>query len=633
MKSFLSLSFIAATLVSYGQTNEQREVIKVSMNSEIVQKTNNQVSVFSFERERKVAAYLKNNPEKKKSFTKEGKEYFLYNISKDGLPIYINTKDLPQVSNTKASTLYSGGSIGVAITGTNMVAGVWDGGQVNASHISLVGQSSMQPSQDLSSDIGNAHQQAVTGIMVGKNINNAQGIAYNATTQNYDWDNDLTEMNAFANGGFLISNHSYGYSNDNTIATWTFGAYDEQSKAWDVLLKSKAFYLPFVAGGNEQQTSGNSSANGFDIMTGSSASKNVVTVGAINSDNSMSDYSNWGPTDDGRIKPDLVTLGTSIDVPLYIGNTSYTGNVISSSGTSYATPSAAAGDLLLQQYYFSLNNAYMKAAMLKSLLLHSTDDDASGNGPDAKFGWGILNLEKAANIIKQNSTTNGTAKMLMITTNPANDATAESVTNYTFGPSGARASLCWIDDEGVEQASENGVNNTTSRMTYNFSMKLEQVTPALTAFPYNNLSVTSPSTPAVAGTNWFQSANNYIQANLATTTDNASGMISIRKSATSPADTREMALIITGLKTNSLGANEVEKNNSIVFFDRNTSCIKLISNTIAIQEYKIYSVDGKLIESGTANSNEIKFNNQTKSIYIIKYNIQNQSFSVKFINN
>lgn len=182
MKLFLSLSFIASTFVVYGQTNEQREVIKASMNSEIVQKTNNQVSALSLEREKKVAAYLKNNPEKKKSFTKEGKEYFLYNISKDGLPIYINTKDLPQVSNTKASTLYSGGSIGVAITGTNMVADVWDGGQANAS-------------------------------------------------------------------------------------------------------------------------------NGFDIMTGGSASKNVITVGAINSNNLMSNYSNWGPTDDGRRNTSLQWLG------------------------------------------------------------------------------------------------------------------------------------------------------------------------------------------------------------------------------------------------------------------------------------------------------------------------------------
>lgn len=632
MKSIFTISLIAVSFLTNGQTAEQREVIKSSMNQNIVRQTNNELKNLTAEKEQRIEAFLKNNPEKQKSFIKDGKIYSLYNVTKEGEPIYITTKDIPQSNNSKATSLYSGGSIGVNITGTSMVGGVWDGGQVNANHESLVGQATMQSGQSVNSAIGNDHQQAVTGIMVGKNTNNARGIAYGATTQNYDWDNDLTEMNDFANSGFLISNHSYGYANDNTTPVWTFGAYDSQSKAWDQLLKTKPFYLPFVAGGNEQQSSGNSGAGGFDIMTGSSSSKNIVTVGAINSDNSMSDYSNWGPTDDGRIKPDLVTLGTSIDVPLYANNTGYTGNVSSSSGTSYATPAAAAGALLLQQYYYSLNNSYMKASMLKALLLHSADDDASNNGPDSKFGWGILNLEKAANIIKQNSTTNGTAKMLMISSNPTNDGTNELVNNFIFGAMGVKGSLCWVDDEGIEQTLGDGVNNTTNRMVYNFSMKLEQTTPALSAFPYNNLSVTTPGTPAIAGNEWFQSANNYIQANLSGTTDNANGKVIIRKSITSPPAVREMALIITGLNTNNLGISDLDKNQNIVFFDKLSNKIKLISNTgKTIKNYQIYSIDGKLISSGNANSTEIEFNHQNKNIFILNYEIDNQTFNLKFI--
>ena len=632
MKSIFTISLIAVSFLTNGQTAEQREVIKSSMNQNIVRQTNNELKNLTAEKEQRIEAFLKNNPEKQKSFIKDGKIYSLYNVTKEGEPIYITTKDIPQSNNSKATSLYSGGSIGVNITGTSMVGGVWDGGQVNANHESLVGQATMQSGQSVNSAIGNDHQQAVTGIMVGKNTNNARGIAYGATTQNYDWDNDLTEMNDFANSGFLISNHSYGYANDNTTPVWTFGAYDSQSKAWDQLLKTKPFYLPFVAGGNEQQSSGNSGAGGFDIMTGSSSSKNIVTVGAINSDNSMSDYSNWGPTDDGRIKPDLVTLGTSIDVPLYANNTGYTGNVSSSSGTSYATPAAAAGALLLQQYYYSLNNSYMKASMLKALLLHSADDDASNNGPDSKFGWGILNLEKAANIIKQNSTTNGTAKMLMISSNPTNDGTNELVNNFIFGAMGVKGSLCWVDDEGIEQTLGDGVNNTTNRIVYNFSMKLEQTTPALSAFPYNNLSVTTPGTPAIAGNEWFQSANNYIQANLSGTTDNANGKVIIRKSITSPPAVREMALIITGLNTNNLGISDLDKNQNIVFFDKLSNKIKLISNTgKTIKNYQIYSIDGKLISSGNANSTEIEFNHQNKNIFILNYEIDNQTFNLKFI--
>ena len=197
---------------------------------------------------------------------------------------------------------------------------------------------------------------------------------------------------------------------------------------------------------------------------------------------------------------------------------------------------------------------------------------------------------------------------------------------------GVKGSLCWVDDEGIEQTLGDGVNNTTNRIVYNFSMKLEQTTPALSAFPYNNLSVTTPGTPAIAGNEWFQSANNYIQANLSGTTDNANGKVIIRKSITSPPAVREMALIITGLNTNNLGISDLDKNQNIVFFDKLSNKIKLISNTgKTIKNYQIYSIDGKLISSGNANSTEIEFNHQNKNIFILNYEIDNQTFNLKFI--
>lgn len=191
-------------------------------------------------------------------------------------------------------------------------------------------------------------------------------------------------------------------------------------------------------------------AMGFDIITGSAAAKNVVTLGATGlmiddslHVDSMSDFSSWAPTDDGRIKPDIVTLGTMIDASVYENDGGYLIDEPSSQGTSYA---AAAGVLLLQEYYYSLNNEYMKASMLKALLLHSAEDGPSGSAPDAKFGWGILNLERAANIIKQSSIPNGNAKMVMIDTNPDNDESDEIIFNFDFDSDDARVSLDWVDN-------------------------------------------------------------------------------------------------------------------------------------------------------------------------------------------
>ncbi len=631
MKSIFTVLAIVVTISVFGQTAEQREVIRASMDKGLVSKSLNQTVSYNTNRTQRVNAYLLAHPDKKKSFTKDGKAYLLYDVLSDGKPIYINTKDRNQQINSKAISLYRGGSVGVNITGVDMFAGVWDGGQVNANHETLQGQAQMQLRQTLDEASGNSHQTAVTGIMVGKLNNSAQGIAYNAFAINYDWDDDLIEMNDFANAGFLISNHSYGPSNDDSMPVWIFGAYSGTALAWDALLKSKPYYLPFIAAGNEQSSNGNIGAGGFDVMTGAAASKNALTVGAVKIDNTMTDYSNWGPTDDGRIKPDIVTLGTAINVPLYEEDKGYTGNVEASSGTSYATPAAAAGALLLQQYFYSLNNNFMKAPMLKALLLHSADDDSYEDGPDAQFGWGILNLEKAANIIKQSSLPNGTAKMIMVENNPLNNGIAEIFTDFVLGAGNARASLCWIDNEGSDQLEEEGINPTKSRMVYNFSMKFQQASPAMTAWPYKNLDVTNPGVPAVVGNNWFQSGNNYIQANLIGTTNNAAGRLTIRKSTSSPSATREMALIISGLKNEALSNNEISLDKNILFYDANAKKIKLIGNII-IKEYSIHSIDGKLISSGVANTNEVPFVHNIKDTFVLKYKVDNKEYSYKFVN-
>ena len=267
-----------------------------------------------------VAQYLKKHPKIKRTFVKDGSVYYLKKIDADGNPVYINTKNKASGELIKANQLYSGGSIGVNITGVGMVVGVWDGGQVRATHELLSGRVTMQAGQTLdgtaSNFEGNNHQTHVTGTIVGKDIANqpsARGIAHNATARNYDWTNDLTEMTAFAGEGFLISNHSYGAANDNTVPVWRFGAYDGEAREWDMVIKNTPNYLPFVAGGNEQQSNGNSAKAAYDLMTGSSAAKNVMTVGAVNGDKTMSNYSNWGPTGDGRVKPDIMAKGTGIN--------------------------------------------------------------------------------------------------------------------------------------------------------------------------------------------------------------------------------------------------------------------------------------------------------------------------------
>ncbi len=521
----------------------------------------------------RVEAYLKEHPTFQRTFVKNGSLYFLKDIDAEGNPVYINTKNKDSGTLIKADQMYMGGTLGVDITGQNMVAGVWDGGQVRATHELLSGKVAMQAGQTLdgsaSNFSGNNHQTHVSGTIVGKNIANqpsARGIAHGATALNYDFSDDFAEMTAFSNQAYLISNHSYGLANDNTVPTWKFGAYDSEARNWDNLTNQNIYYLPFVAGGNEQQSNGNSAKAGYDLMTGASAAKNSITVGAVDGDKAMSSYSNWGPTDDGRVKPEIVTRGTGINSSIFADKTTnipsdvaYSGNGLNSSGTSYASPAAAASGLLLQQYYRSLYGSFMKSATLKALML-GTAEDLGQPGPDHKFGWGLLNVEKAANAIKYRSAagsptaqsvTDGTSKgsyMEEITYNVPNDNNGELFRSvYASGCEPLIVSIAWTDDGGTEQVLADGIDPTTSRIVHNFDFMVRNMTNSVDVRTWKPSAMANRMADATIETDWFDgNGNNYKQVKIANPVAGKEYRILVRKSATSPATAKPFSLIVTG---------------------------------------------------------------------------------------
>ncbi|MGB0981069.1 MAG: S8 family peptidase [Winogradskyella sp.] len=648
-KSLLIIGLVG--LVGFSQTAEQREVIKKSTNQTELLRLKNKFEKDYQAQTKKVDAYLAANPSVKRNFTKNGSFYALQRIADDGTPIYINTKsNIGSGQLIKANELYSGGSIGANITGTNMVAGVWDGGQVRATHELLSGEVTMQAGQTVNSAGGNDHMTHVSGTMVGKDLGSshpeysARGIAYDATSHNYDWDNDIAELTAFASNGYLISNHSYGPANDTSLPTWYFGAYDSSAQSWDAFLKNAPNYLPFIAAGNEQSSNGSGKTGpdqGYDVMTSATAAKNVMVVGAVNADRSMSDYSNFGPTDDGRIKPDICTRGTGINSSQASSDTAYSGDGPGSSGTSYASPAAAAAGLLLQQYYYSLNNSYMSASMLKALMLHTADDEGAA-GPDLKFGWGILNIERAAQVIKDAKTT-GKARFHTFTTNPANDSNSELnisgngvSTAYTgLGTGEIKVSMCWTDDEGTQQTGADGVDPTDSRLVYNFDFLFRRTNNFTQVYPYKQFTMATRTSVASLGTGWFQNnADVYRQTYLpAGSTLGDTYILYLRKSASSPAAARNISVIITGLAESSLlSTNDVEVNNSRVFYSATDQKIKLINNTnTGFGTYRIFDIAGKQIANGKTNANEIAFSTTSTGVYIINFENNGVTSKLKFI--
>jgi hypothetical protein len=160
----------------------------------------------------------------------------------------------------------------------------------------------------------------------------------------------------------------------------------------------------------------------------------------------MSDFSSWGPSDDGRIKPDVVANGVTVNSPIDTSNTAYA----SYSGTSMATPSATGSAALLAQLYArEFAGQRMRSSMLKALLIH-TADDLGNAGPDYKFGWGLINVKAAADVIMAHKASLAAPKMIEDTLTAA--VISRTHTFQWDGVSPIRVTLCWTDPVGTAQA-------------------------------------------------------------------------------------------------------------------------------------------------------------------------------------
>jgi len=193
----------------------------------------------------------------------------------------------------------------------------------------------------------------------------------------------------------------------------------------------------------------------------------------------------------------------------------------------------------------------MKSSTLKALLL-TTTKDLGQSGPDTKFGWGLLNAEKAALTVKDK---NSFARIEEIATNPTNNATDELVRTVTASGCGPLvASIGWTDDEGPEQTSADGTDPTISRLVYDFDIMVRQVSPNSEFRPWKPSLMADRTNNATTCSGWFDVSNdNYKQVLILSPVVGANYEILIRKSASSPATAGLISLIVTGIQAPPAG--------------------------------------------------------------------------------
>ena len=428
-------------------------------------------------------------------------------LGPDGSPIYYRTFNDDAAISTRTNFLYLGGGLGLDLGGDDLTAHVWDGGHARVTHQEYdgAGGANRVSIMDAVSEGGldlNFHAAHVTGTICASGvIASAKGMAWKTDVRNYRWSSDVSEaigesMDVSINDGYsmLVSNHSYGYGASGIPDAW-FGQYGGDAVAWDNVMYNAPYYLMVVAAGNDgnDSTSNADPLEGntdFDKLSGHATAKNNLVVANgldanINPDGTLnsvarSTSSSEGPTDDYRIKPDIMGNGTGLYSTFESSDTAYN----SISGTSMASPNVAGTLLLLQEQYRNIHGNFMKAATLKGLALHTADDGGGISGPDAEFGWGLLNAKKASETITDGSLLTGNAIVEELTLNPGQ---TYQITVESDGINPLMASISWTDPAGNLVTTS---NNTTPSLVNDLDVRLDNGT---TYFPWRLTGVNSNS--------------------------------------------------------------------------------------------------------------------------------------------
>jgi len=236
-----------------------------------------------------------------------------------------------------------------------------------------------------------------------------------------------------------------------------FGLYSAETSVFDGIAYDHGLLMFKSASNNRDDCNPNDSTDcdgddeGYDSLPHRANSKNMITVGNTDANNKVSFSSGWGPTNDGRIKPDLCAYGNSVL------STELNNEYRTIGGTSAATPAAAGVATLLYEHYNNLYGQFPNdSALIKGAMLHSATEFGVASGPDPICGWGIVNAESAAKLISQDAFLTGTVSQ--------GSQVEIGTISVPKNQAQVKVTLIWTDPPGNPAASKALINNLDLRL-------------------------------------------------------------------------------------------------------------------------------------------------------------------------
>lgn len=284
--------------------------------------------------------------------------------------------------------------------GEGMLIGVLDSGFLNAPQLSffnnLFSEKRVIGTWDFVNNevnVYNDHNHGTNVLSCMAAFENAKivGTAYKAsylllTTEDVSSETKREEANWLFGAemadsvGVDVINTSLGYTTfDNPAQNYTYNDMNG-----DRALATRAADWAAQVGILVVASAGNDGSGSWKYIGTPADADSIIAVGAVSSSRNIASFSSFGPSFDGRIKPELSAQGAGT----VVGNTNNT--VGTSNGTSFSSPLMAGFATSFWQAFPKLTNMQVRDYLIRSASQYAT--------PDTRVGFGIPNFDKAYEI-------------------------------------------------------------------------------------------------------------------------------------------------------------------------------------------------------------------------------------------